>query len=75
MITKNKAEKDEQRTPAGTEQVPSQMLVNNQAVVEHDQQENALCTPAEGELTTEISIIKEQAEKSTLGEGKTTLLE
>ena len=75
MITKNKAEKDEQRTSAGTEQVPNQMPVNNQAVVEHDQQENALCTPAEGELTTETSIIKEQAEKSTLGEGKTTLLD
>ena len=75
MITKNKAEKVEHRTPAGTEQVPSQMPETNQAVVEHDQQENALCTQAEGELKTETSIIKEQAEKSTLGEGKTTLLE
>jgi small conductance mechanosensitive channel len=74
VITKNKAEKDEQQTPASIEQVPAQMPVNDQAVVEHDQQEKALCTPAEGELTTETSVIKKQAEKSTLGEGKTTVL-
>ena len=67
VITNNKVAANAQQTTA------NQMPARDRAVVVN-QQENSMCTPAEGELTTETPVIKEQAENSTLGEGKTTLL-